>query len=428
MGGYVCGVRTGITPAEALGIVLEHTPLLGSETIGVTQAPGRVLAEPVVAGRSLPPVDNSAMDGYAVRAADLAAADAEHPVALRLAFKISPGDSPTRALAAGEAARILTGAALPPGADAVVCQEDTELVGERVAVRVAPSPGNHVRRAGEDVRAGEEAIRAGVSVGPGHVGLLLSLGRGVVTVRQRARVALVSSGDELVEPDGDVTGSRIIASNAYALAAQCREIGAEPSYLGIARDTPGEVEARLRAGLASDAIVSSAGVSVGDCDYVRGALAKLGCRLLFWGVEMRPGYPLTFGRFEAGDGAAGPLAFGLPGNPVSAMVTFEQFVRPALLRMMGHARIHRPTLRARLGETLRKAPGRMHFVRVTLARRGDEVVARSTGGQGSGLLSSMARAQALLLFPAAESELREGEFATVQVLDQGFLAADAPGL
>ena len=420
-------MRTGITPAEALDIVLEHTPLLGSESVGVSEAPGRVLVEPVLAERSLPPVDNSAMDGYAVRAADLAAASAEHPVSLTLAFMISAGDSPTRALAAGEAARILTGAALPPGADAVVCQEDTELVGERVAVRVVPPPGNHVRRAGEDVQAGAQAISAGVRVSPGHVVLLLSLGRGFVAVRQRARVALVSSGDELVEPDGDVSGGRIIASNAYALAAQCREIGAEPSYVGIARDTPADVEARLRAGLASDVIVSSAGVSVGDHDYVRGVLDKLGCRLLFWGVEMRPGYPLTFGRFEAEDGAGGPLVFGLPGNPVSAMVTFEQFVRPALLRMMGHARIHRPTLRARLGEALRKAPGRMHFVRVTLARRGDEVVARSTGGQGSGLLSSMARAQGLLLFPAAESELREGEFATVQILDQGFLAADAPG-
>jgi molybdopterin molybdotransferase len=168
-------------------------------------------------------------------------------------------------------------------------------------------------------------------------------------------------------------------------------------------------------------------VSVGDRDYVRSVLDKLGCRLLFWGVEMRPGYPLAFGRFETGDGAGGPLVFGLPGNPVSSMVTFEQFVRPALLRMMGHTRIHRPTLRARLGQTLRKAPGEMHFVRVQLARQGDEVVAHSTGGQGSGLLSSMAKAQALLLFPAEASELSEGDFADVQILDEDFLAAEASG-
>ena len=420
-------MRTGITPAEALSIVLEHAPLLGSETVGVSEAPGRVLAEPVAANRPLPPVDNSAMDGYAVRSADLAAASADDPVWLTLAFSISAGEEPSRAVAAGEAARILTGAALPPGADAVVCQEDTEVRGERVALRVAPLPGNHIRRAGEDVRVGEPAIAAGVCVSAGHVGLMTSLGRSFVRVYRRARVALVSSGDELVEPDGALADSRIIASNSYALAAQCREIGAEPSYLGIARDTPEDVEARLRAGLGADVIVSSAGVSVGDRDYVRDVLGKLGCRLLFWGVQMKPGYPLTFGRFEAGAAASGPLVFGLPGNPVSAMVTFEQFVRPALLRMMGHARIHRPTLRARLGETLQKAPGRMHFVRVQLERRGGEVVAHSTGLQGSGMLSSMARAQALLLFPAAESELREGDLATVQILDPGFLAADAPG-
>jgi molybdopterin molybdotransferase len=294
-------------------------------------------------------------------------------------------------------------------------------------VRVAPTPGDYVRRVAEDVRIGEQVICAGVRLSPGHVGLLTSLGRGFVAVRQRARVALISGGDELVEPDGDVGGSRIVASNSYALAAQCREIGAEPFYVGIARDTPEDVEARLRAGLASDVIVSSAGVSVGDRDYVRNALDKLGCRLLFWGVEMRPGYPLAFGCFEAGDGAGGPLAFGLPGNPASAMVTFEEFVRPALLRMMGHARIHRPTLRVRLGQTLRKSPGRMHFVRVKLARQGDEVVAHKTGGQGSGLLRSMAEAQALLLFTAEASELREGDFATVQILDESFLAAEVPG-
>jgi molybdopterin molybdotransferase len=367
------------------------------------------------------------MDGYAVRAADLAAASAEHPVSLTLAFEVSAGNDTTRALAAGAAARILTGAALPTGADAVVRQEDVELLAERVVVRVAPTPGDHVRRMGEDVQIGEQVICAGTRVSPGHLGLLTSLGRGFVAVRRRARVALVSSGDELVEPDGEVAGSRIVASNAYALAAQCRGIGAEPFYAGIARDTPEDIATHLRAGLTSDVIVSSAGVSVGDRDYVRSVLDKLGCRLLFWGVEMRPGYPLAFGCFAAADGTAGPLVFGLPGNPVSSMVTFEQFVRPALLRMMGHARIHRPTLRARLGQTLRKAPGKLHFVRVKLVRQGDEVVAHSTGDQGSGVLSSMADAGALLLFPAAASELNEGDFATVQILDEDFLAAEVPG-
>jgi len=420
-------VRTGITPAQALEIVLAHTPVLGSETVGVAESPGRILAEPVASARDLPPADNSAMDGYAVRTADLADASAERAVSLAVVFEIPAGAASERALGPGEAARILTGAPLPRGADAVVRQEDTVQNGDRVAVRVAVPVGAHVRRAGEDVRAGERVLEDGTRIGPGHVGALTSVGRGFVAVRQRPRVALISGGDELVEPDGDVTGGRIVSSNSYALAAQCRELGVDPFYVGIARDTPDDIERRMRSGLTSHVMVSTAGVSVGDRDYVRGVLEKLGCRLLFWGVEMRPGYPLTFGRFGEEDDARGPLVFGLPGNPVSAMVTFEQFVRPALLRMMGHTTLHRPTVRARLGETLRKAPGRMHFVRVKLSRQGDVVVAHSTGNQGSGLVRSMAAAQGLLFFPAEASEMREGEVATVQVLDDAFFAADAPG-
>ena len=173
--------------------------------------------------------------------------------------------------------------------------------------------------------------------------MLASLGRSVVSVHQHPRVAILSGGDELVEPDGDTNGGRIVASNSYSIAAQCLEVGAEPIYLGIARDTPDDIEQRLRAGLRADVLVSSAGISVGDRDYVRGVLEKLGCSLLFWGVNMKPGYPLAFGRFEAGDG---PLVFGLPGNPVSAMMTFEQFVRPALRKMAGRRSLFRPTVRA----------------------------------------------------------------------------------
>jgi molybdopterin molybdotransferase len=362
------------------------------------------------------------MDGYAVRAADCAGASPERPVELPLAFEVAAGEAADRELEAGEAARILTGAPLPPGADSVVRQEDTDRSGGRVAIGVVPLPGENVRPAGEDVREGETVLDNGCRIGPAQVGMLASLGRTVVSVRQRPRVAILSGGDELVEPDGDVAGGRIVSSNSYTIAAQCRELGAEPVYLGIARDAPEEIERRVRAGLAADLLVSSAGVSVGDRDYVRGVLEKLGCRLLFWGVRIKPGYPLAFGRFEPG-----PLVFGLPGNPVSAMVTFEQFVRPALLKMMGHVRLHRPTLRARMGQTLRKKPGRLHFVRVTLAREGDEVVAHETGTQSSGALHSMTRANGLLVFPAEDSELRAGEAAVVQVLDETFLASDLPG-
>jgi molybdopterin molybdotransferase len=416
-------VLKGITPAEALQIVLDHTPLLGAETIAFADARGRVLAEGVRSNRQLPPSDNSAMDGYAVRSADLGSASAEHPIALQVISEIPAGGSADRSLRAGEAARIFTGAPIPPGCDTVVRQEDTTRDGDRVEISVSPEPHTHIRDAGEDVDLGDQVLDAGARVGPAEIGMLASLGRTSVAVRQRPRVAILSGGDELVEPDEDVSGGRIVASNSYSIAAQCLDVGAEPLYLGIARDAPDDIEQRLRAGLSADVLVSSAGISVGDRDYVRGVLEKLGCSLLFWGVNMKPGYPLAFGRFEDG---GGPLVFGLPGNPVSAMVTFEQFVRPALRKMAGHRSLFRPTVRARLAEGMKKQAGRLHFVRVDLERDGDEIVARSTGSQSSGVLRSMLLARGLLIFPAEASELREGDTATVQILDEDFLAATTP--
>ncbi len=417
-------MRTGLSAAEAQSTILDATPVMGPETAATRDALGRVLAEAVVSGRQLPPADNSAMDGYALRSGDLAGAGPRRPVTLRVAFEVAAGGDAALELGPGQAARVFTGAPLPPGADAVVRQEDTEREGEVVPVRVEAPPGENVREAGEDVRRGERVLEPGERLGPAQLGMLASLGRSVVAVHQRARVAILSGGDELVEPDGDVAGGRIVSSNSYSLAAQCREIGAEPIYLGIARDTADDLERHFRAGLTADVLVSSAGVSVGDRDFVRAVLEKLGCTLLFWGVEIKPGYPLAFGRF---DGERGPLVFGLPGNPVSAMVTFEQFVRPALLKMMGHRRWFRPLLRARLAESLGKKPGRLHFVRVALERRDGEVLARATGSQGSGVLRSMTRAQGLLIFPAEASKLNEGDTATIQVLDEGFFASSEPG-
>ena len=416
-------MRKGITPAEALQIVLEHAPPLGAETTSVSDARGRVLAEGVCSTRQLPPADNSAMDGYAVRSEDLVSASAAHPVTLEVICEIPAGGSAERVLRAGEAARVLTGAPIPPGSDAVVMQEDTLREGNRVKISVAPRPRAHVRDAGEDVQIGDQVLAPGTLVGPAEIGMLASLGRSVVSLHRRPRVAILSGGDELVEPDGDTGGGRIVASNAYAIAAQCLEVGAEPVYLGIARDTPEDIEQRLRAGLRADVIVSSAGVSVGDRDYVRGVLEKLGCSLLFWGVKMKPGYPLTFGRFESGDG---PIVFGLPGNPVSAMVTFEQFVRPALRKLAGRRSLFRPTVRARLADRLHKQTDRLHFVRVDLEREGDEIIARSTGNQSSGVSRSMLLARGLLIFPAEARELRAGDSATVQILDEDFLAPTKP--
>ena len=415
-------MKTGISAAAALEAILDATPVLPPETVAVSSALGRVLAEAVDSDRRLPPADNSAMDGYALRRADVAGASAEGSIELPIAYTIPAGGDASRPLGPGEAARILTGAPVPPGADAVVRQEDTESDGERVRVLVSPSPRENIRDAGEDVQRGDRVIDAGAVIGPGHVGTLASLGRSVVAVHQRPRVALLSTGDELVEPDQSVDGGRIVSSNSYSLAAQCRAVGADPVYLGIARDTPEDVEKRFRAGLGADVLVSSAGVSVGDYDFVRDVLEKIGCSMIFWGVQIKPGYPVAFGRIEGG-----PLVFGLPGNPVSAMMTFEQFVRPALRRLTGHRKLFRPTVQARLAETLTKKPGRLHFVRVELERRDGDIVARGAGNQSSGALRSMTRAQGLLVFPSEDAELAEGAYATVQVLDDEFFASEEPG-
>jgi molybdopterin molybdotransferase len=416
-------MRTGVSVEEARAIVLEAASVLAAERVSCEAALGRVLAEPVRATRTLPPAACSAMDGYAVRSADLAAAAAGPGATLAVAFEVAAGGQGVRALRAGEAARIFTGAPLPEGADAVVMQEDAEALDGAVRFRAPARAGQHVRPEGEDVRSGDLVLAPGCALGPSQIGMLAALGRSGVAVHRRPRVAILSGGDELVEPDEPTEGGRIVSSNSYALAAQCREAGAEPSLLGIARDRPEDLERLLRAGLHADLLVSSAGVSVGDRDYVRPVLEKLGCRLVFWGVRMKPGYPLVFGRFE---GERGPLVFGLPGNPVSAMVTFEQFVRPALRKLAGRRAWFRPTVEATLGEALHKSPGRTHFVRVELTGSPGALRATPTGNQSSGVLLSMVLAQGLLVFPAEANELPAGARVRVQVIDPEFFAAEQP--
>ncbi len=409
-------MREGLSVAEAQSVVLEATGILGAETISAWDAAGRVLTESVRATRRHPPADCSAMDGYAVRRADLLGASEARPIALPVVFEVPAGGQALRRIEAGEAARIFTGAPLPPGADAIVRQEDTRAENGRVEIRVEPDEREHVRDAGEDFQVGDLLIEAGTVLGAAHLGVLASIGRSIVAVHQQPTVAILSGGDELVEPDRVADDGRIVSSNSYTLAAQCREVGARPVYLGIAGDTPAAIEARLRAGLRADVIVSSAGVSVGDHDHVRAVLEKLGCRLLFWGVYMKPGYPLVFGVIEA----TGTLVFGLPGNPVSTAVTFEQFVRPALRKLMGHRQLYRPVVKARLSERMKKGRGRMDFVRVGLSREGGEIVATPTVNQSSGVLTSLVRGQGLAIIPAELESLAAGSEVDVQIIDTGF--------
>ena len=416
-------MREGLTVEEAQTTILGLTHPLGAETLSASQAANRVLAESIDSGRRQPPNDCSAMDGYAVRVADLRGASAESPVALPVVFEVAAGGHAARPIKAGEAARIFTGAPLPAGADAVVRQEDTRVADADVEILVSPRSRENVRDAGEDFDVGDRLIEAGAVLGAAHLGVLASIGRSVVSVHQRPTVAILSGGNELVEPDRPADSGQIVSSNSYTLAAQCREVGAEPLYLGIAEDRPEAIEAKLCAGLRADVIVTSAGVSVGDHDHVRGVLERLGCKLHFWGVLMKPGYPLVFGVIES----TGTLVFGLPGNPVSAAVTFEQFVRPALRKMIGHRSLFRPVVRARLTEKMTKNAGRLHFVRVALESRDDGLHATPTGNQSSGVLTSLIRGVGLVIFPAERENLDVGEEVDVQILEPGFFDRDERG-
>ena len=415
--GRVEAERTSVGVSEARELVLASVSPLGTETVALAEAAGRVLAEEIRSEVRIPPADNSAMDGYAVRAEDVAAV----PVALRLGEDLPAGKRSQRKLVPGEAARIMTGAALPEGADAVVMVEDTETEGDRVRIRRAAAVGQHVRRAGEDVRPGTLVAEPGALLRAPLVGMLAALGRSVVSVRARARVAVLATGDELVEPDRLRDDGRIASSNSYALQAALREIGAQPVYLGIAPDEPDEIAARFRAALACDAVISSGGVSVGDRDWIKQVLVGLGGAMRLWRVAMKPGAPMAFVL------VGGRPVFGLPGNPVSTQVTFEQFVRPALLRMMGHRELFRPVERARLADGYEKPAGRAHFVRVALERRAGELWARASGEQGSNILLSLVRADGLAFVPAQTTRVAPGEPVAVQLLHSGDLRAE-PGI
>ncbi len=407
--------RMDVTLAAARELILASVRPLGSERVPIADAVGRVLAEDVVADRRIPPADNSAMDGFAVRAADVRRV----PAVLRVVEDLPAGRRSARKLGPGEAARIMTGAAIPEGADAVVPAELCETTGERVSVLRAVTARENVRDAGSDVAPGAPIAASGEVLRPAHVGMLAALGRASVRVCARARVAVLATGDEIVEPEALCDDGRIAGSNSYALAAALREIGAEPVNLGIAPDQPALIEARLREALRCDAVISTGGVSVGDRDFIKAALADLGGELRLWRIRQKPGAPLAFAVL------GGRPVFGLPGNPVSSLVTFEQLARPALLRMMGHTKVFRPVARAVLDEEYRKPAGRLHLVRVALARRDGALRARPTGDQSSGILLSMVRADALAIVPEEVTVVAAGSEVVVQLLDRDDLCAEA---
>ncbi len=411
-----------ISVEEALAYILKHFEPLEPETISILDALDRVLAEDIVSDIDIPPFDNSAMDGYAVRSADVAGASRETPVRLRVVADLAAGYTTEVRVEPGTAIRIMTGAPLPAGADAVIRLEDTSdwersrqarqvEPGREVDVYLAAPPGENVRPAGEDVRRGERVLAAGTVLRPQEIGLLASLGRAEVSVVRRPRVAVLATGDELLTIDQPLAPGKIRNSNEYSNAALVQRYGGIPIRLGIARDTVDDLTAKIQAGLDRnvDLFLTSAGVSVGDYDVVKDVLNAEG-EMHFWQVRMKPGKPLAFGLIR------GVPLIGLPGNPVSAMVSFEQFARPAILKMQGKTRLVKPTVQAVLDDTVTNS-GRRAFVRVIVERRDGEWHARTTGGQGSGVLTSMVRANGLAIIPEGVPRVEAGARVTVQMLD-----------
>lgn len=406
-----------ISVGDALRHVLAATPVLGTERVLLGDALGRVAAEDVVSARAVPAAANSAMDGFAVRAADVAQPGAR----LRIVGTAPAGSLLGGAVAPGAAAKIFTGSVIPDGADTVVKVEDTREADGAVIIAVAATPGQNVRLAGEDVAAGAVVVPAGTLIGPADLGVLASVGRATLTVHRRPRVAIVATGAELVEVDEEPGPGQVVNSNAYALVGAVREAGAEAVVLPIVRDRFEDIRDRLDEAARADVVLSTGGVSVGEYDFVKEALDALGVARRFWKVAQKPGKPLTFG-------TRGPtLWFGLPGNPVSALVCFAVYVRPALRRLAGHRLLHLPLVEATLAADQKKASGLTEFVRVRLTHGGDGWEATPMRSQSSGVLTGMAAGAGLLVGPAGEDRLLAGHRYGVLVTGPDALSRDAAG-
>ncbi|MGB2694598.1 MAG: gephyrin-like molybdotransferase Glp [Dehalococcoidia bacterium] len=427
-----------ISVEEARERILANVHRLGPVEQPILDALGQVLAEDVRAGFDIPPLDNTAMDGYAVRAADTAGASEATPVRLRVAGELAAGYVYEGEVAPGTAVRIMTGAPIPRGADAVVPFEETdEAVGHRfgsfekssneVGVLKAAEPGANIRHAAEDVHQGAVVVPAGTTIGAGQVGVLASLGLAAVRVYRRPVVAILSTGDELLDPatgsgrsvGEPVAAGKIYDSNAYSISAMVREAGGVPTRLGIASDTVEALTAKIRQGLEADMLITSAGVSRGDYDVVKDVLAKEG-KVDFWTVRMRPGKPLAFGAFPSGERQVPHI--GLPGNPVSSMITFELFGRAALYKMLGKSGWERSSVRAIAEERIENTDARRVYARAILSQRdpdgrGGRYYAALTGPQGSGILTSMALANALAVVPEDVLAIEPGEEVECLVLD-----------
>jgi molybdopterin molybdotransferase len=396
---------------EALDTILSKIQFKGVEKVPLDQALGRVLAEDVISRVNNPPLDNSAMDGYALIAEDIQSATPENPVKLDVVEEIAAGYTAKGVLKPGQAMRIMTGAPIPSGANAVLMQEDTQKNGNAILCLDKADVDENIRMAGEDVKIGEEVIKKGTTLSPAHIGMMAVVGRSQIAVGQRPIVSILSTGDEILELDETPQGPQIFNSNGHMLAAQIKSAGGIPIYLGIAKDTEKDLMEKFEWALKADVVVSSGGVSVGDYDLVKASLQKMGQDMLFWKVAMKPGKPLAFGRI-----GETPI-FGLPGNPVSSFVSFEQFVRPSLRKIMGCSDLTHKTVQAKLTRTIHKKPGRLHFLSSIVSWADGEYTVTPAGEQGSGILKSAANANGLLIFPLEAEEIKQGQEVAVQLLE-----------
>ena len=414
----------GLTPLEeAQKVVLDATPVLGLEKISILDAFGRVLGEDIIVERDNPPWDNSAMDGFAVRWEDIKQEQTiQKPVALKVIEDVPAGKMPTKTVGCGEAIRIMTGAPIPKGADTVLKVEDTEHTPDSVRVFKPEAKGANIRPQGEDVKKGDRIIARGTRIRPGEAGMLAILAKSFVFVYQRPRVAILSTGDELADMDERFSEEKIINSNSYGIAAAVQDAGGVPLLLGIARDNPSALKEKISHGLNADILVLSGGVSMGDYDFTKAVFRDLGAEMNFWKLAIRPGQPLAFGKIQ------GKLAFGLPGNPVSSMVTFEQLVRPAMLKLSGYRSYGRPFVRAAFQEKFSKRTDRRHFLRGILTREDDVFKVRTTGDQGSGILTSMVKANCLIDVPVEVDRLNPGDMVSVQLLSGEAWATEADSI
>jgi molybdopterin molybdotransferase len=404
-----------LTVTEASERILSEIKALAPEAVPLRQALGRVLAEDISATVTMPPWSNSSMDGYAVRSADITPVMSGERVQLRVIATVAAGEFAPRALKRGEAMRIMTGAPIPGGADSVIRKEDTDGGSEKVEIREARDVWKNIRDAGEDFQRGDLLGKRGSPIKPALLGVLASSGIATVQVFGQPRVAIISSGNELVDLDDFdevIAARRIVSTNSYTLEALTRVAGGIPEDLGIASDTKASLKRKLDAAAGSDLIITSAGVSVGDLDHTRDVFASLGGKQKFWKVKMRPGAPLAFGLLKE------VPWLGLSGNPVSAMVSFELFIRPALRKMQGYQTFFRRTVAVTLEEEVKIGAKLTHFLRAVVTRQPDGALsARLTGHQSSGALTSMAKANALLIVPETNPKVPKGAQLNALMLD-----------